>query len=84
MANTLDPQKVQDATINLLVRSLTGKIFPAILPNQYDNVYEWVRYKVEEAGSVAPSQQDADNVQYLYDEGLNLMKAQVNDAMSNW
>lgn len=84
MANTLNPETVSDVTRNILVRPLTGQFYPSIVPDTYDNIYEWVRFKVEEAGGAAPTQEDADSAEYLYANGLLLMKAQVTDAMFNW
>lgn len=84
MANVLNQATVADVTRDILVRPLTGKFYPSITPDTYDNIYEWVRYKVEQAGEEAPTQEDADSSQYLYANGLLLMKQQVTDAMFNW
>lgn len=84
MANSLNQQTVSDVTRDILVRPLTGKFYPSVIPSQYDNIYEWVRYKVEQAGENAPTQEDADSSEYLYNNGLALMKDEVNAAMANW
>lgn len=84
MANTLNQQTVADVTRDILVRPLTGQFYPAVIPAEYNNIYEWVRFKVEEAGGAAPTQEDADSSEYLYTNGLLLMKEEVIDVMVNW
>lgn len=85
MANTLNQDTVRDVSISILVRDLTGRMYPLIADTtQYDNIYEWVRFKIEEAGINAPTQQEADSDTYLYDNALILIKAEIAAAMNTF
>lgn len=85
MPNILNPEIIRDVTMNILIRDLTGKMYPSIAETtQRNNIYEWVRFKVEEAGEQAPSQEDADNQTYLYGNALILMKEEITAAMYDW
>lgn len=85
MPNTLDPEIIRDVTINILVRDLTGRMYPSVAETtQHNNIYDWVRYAVEVVGEAAPTQQDADNQTYLYDNTIIALKAEISDAMNAW
>lgn len=85
MANTLNQDTVRDVSISILVRDLIGRMYPLIADTtQYDNIYEWVRYKVEAAGINAPTQQEADDTTYLYDNAILLIKAEIAATMNNF
>jgi hypothetical protein len=84
MANSLNQQTVADVTKDILVSPLTGKFYPCTIPGQYGNVYEWVQYKVEQAGENAPTQQDADDAGYLRTNALALMKDEITTIMTTW
>lgn len=84
MANTINPNLVADVTRDILVRPLTGKIYNAINPAPYDNIYEWIRYKVEDVAANAPAQENADSYEYLYENTFVALKDQVVEAMSGW
>lgn len=85
MPNILNPEIIRDVTMNILIRDLTGRMYPSIAETtQHNNIYEWVRFKVEEAGEQAPSQEDADNETYLYGNALILMKEEITAGMFDW